>query len=274
MAMDGAPRIALFGGLDPSGGAGLTLDAAVVAQAGGQPLPITLAVTVQSLRGFQRFDAVAEATVRDQFEAVLGDAAIAAVKVGFVPGADHARLVAELIDTLRPSVPVIVDPILSATAGGMQRAAGELRRAYREFLVPRATVLTPNQPELDALAGGDVGVLLDAGARFVLAKGGHGGDPQRVVDELWRSGGSGGSAPERFVRPRLDCGPVRGTGCALASRLACLLGCRLARPPGSDGSSEDADLAGACREAGVWLAGLLARVEKRADGLPSTLPLA
>ena len=232
-------RVLLLGGLDPSGGAGVTLDAAVVAGFGHEPLPIAVSLTVQGLRGFERAEPVAPAVLEAQLACVLRDGPVRAVKVGFVGAAEQAALVARLLERV-DDVPVVVDPVLSATSGGL--AAGEeLVAAYRECLLPRATLLTPNLPEFDALAGGGgIAGLFAAGVGGVLRKGGH-GEGAHVVDELWLSPDE---APVRFTRERFDCGPVRGTGCALATAIAC----RLA----AGDTAEDA-----CRGAKAFVRGLL-----------------
>ena len=65
-----------------------------------------------------------------------------------------------------------------------------------------------------------------------------------------------------FRRERIACGPVRGTGCALAASLAARLG-------------HGASVAAAARHAGDWVASLLRALGPApADGLPRTLPFA
>lgn len=246
-------RVLLLGGLDPSGGAGVTVDATVAALHGATPLPIALSNTVQGLRGFVRAAPVPPDVWREQLEVVLADGDVAAVKVGFVGDPQLVAEVAAAVRPLRERAPVVVDPVLSATAGGMREGASSVA-AYREHLVPAATLVTPNAPELQLLADGDPAALLRSGARAVLAKGGH-GDGRDAVDELWAGG-----APRRFSRPRRACGPVRGTGCALASAVASQLA--LGR-----------GLEEACGLAGDWLAAALAQVQPRPDGLPQPLPL-
>jgi hydroxymethylpyrimidine/phosphomethylpyrimidine kinase len=179
---------------------------------------------------------------------------IDAVKLGFIGDVHALGRIAELLSLLDPRVPIVVDPVLSATAGGLSERAG-LAAAYNEHLVPRAVLVTPNVPELAALAEGDPGALLRAGAAAVLLKGGHGDGPD-AVDELFEQSG----ALHRFARPRREVGPVRGTGCALASAIACHLASGL-------------DVVAAASRAGDWLHGVLARVRPRPDGLPSLLPL-
>ena len=247
-------RVLLLGGLDPSGGAGITVDATVCALHGCEPLPIALATTIQGRRGFVASEPVREAVWREQLATVCADGAPRVVKLGFVGDAALLAAVDDALRTTCPDVPVVVDPVLSATAGGMA-TNDELVQAYREHLLPRAALVTPNTPELELLAAGDAARLLATGAGAVLHKGGH-GDGEHCVDELWTAG----EPPFRFARQRHDCGPVRGTGCALASAIACQL-------------AQRRGVVEACRLAGDWLAALLQGVRPAPSGLPRTLPL-
>lgn len=248
-------RVLLLGGLDPSGGAGLTADATVVALHQAWPLPIALALTEQNRRGFRRCQPVPTEQWSRALHAVLDDGPVQAVKIGLIGDAVVLRGVARELAPLRGQVPIVVDPVLSATTGGFT-ASAELVAAYLELLLPLATVLTPNGPELAALCGGDARRALAAGAKAVLGKGGH-GEGAVSEDVLWQ-------ADDRlaFRRERLACGPVRGTGCALAAAIAA----RLAR---------GTTIAEACRRSGDWLAMLLRTLgPAAADGLPRLLPFA
>jgi hydroxymethylpyrimidine/phosphomethylpyrimidine kinase len=251
-------RILLLGGLDPTGGAGLTVDAAVVSLLGGEPLPIALATTVQGLRGFVRSVPIDAAVIREQVGVVLADGPVSAVKIGYVGSAEQVVAVAEMLQSLRDVAKIIVDPVLSATAGGMS-SGDDLVVAYREHLVPCAHLVTPNTLELGALTDGCAHSLLELGAQAVLHKGGHGEGPD-AIDELWTNELLADGPPVRFHRSRFDCGPVRGTGCALASAIATHL-------------ASDRSLVDACRAAGDWLSVLLSRVKPRSDGLPVRVPL-
>jgi hydroxymethylpyrimidine/phosphomethylpyrimidine kinase len=247
-------RIVVCGGVDPSGGAGLSLDAAVVAAHGAMPLPVVLALTEQDRTGFRRLHPTPVAQWRAALAAALADGPVDAVKVGLVGDADTARALGDALAALPAFVPVLVDPVLGATAGGMAAGAA-LVAAYRSHLVPRAALLTPNLPELRQLFDGSLAAALAAGARAVLCKGGH-GEGSTCNDVLATADGG----QQTYRRARLPCGPVRGTGCALAAAIAA----RLAR-----GSS----LGEACGTAGHWLAGLLRALgPAAADALPRPLP--
>ncbi len=247
-------RVLLLGGIDPSGGAGLTVDATVVAMHHAEALPIALATTEQSLAGFRRCHAVAPEHWCRALHAVLADGPVHAVKVGLIPDAAILRTVARELAALPASTPIVIDPVLSATAGGLL-ATPELPAAYLEHLVPKATLFTPNHPELLAVCGGEATRALQAGAKAVLVKGGH-AEGATCDDVLHR-----GKDRIEFRRERLPVGRVRGTGCTLAAAIAARL-------------AHGASLGDACRFAGDWLAQLLRVLGPAAstDAPPRLLP--
>ncbi|HEX6810851.1 MAG TPA: hydroxymethylpyrimidine/phosphomethylpyrimidine kinase [Planctomycetota bacterium] len=252
-------RVLLLGGLDPCGGAGITADSTVVALHGAWPLPIAVVLTAQNRHGFQALDPVPAGVWQRALRAALADGDVHAVKVGLLGSASTVAAVAEALSPLRGRAPIVVDPVLSATAGGFEpsasRAGTTLAEAYRTQLAPLATLLTPNLPEANAIYGARPEVVLGAGCGFVLEKGGH-GDGAFVEDRLHGPGGV-----TSFRRPRLAVGPVHGTGCALASAIA-------------SGLAQGRDVARACAQAGDWLFALLQALGPApAGGLPRPLPL-
>ena len=80
----------------------------------------------------------------------------------------------------------------------------------------RATLITPNIPELAAL-GGEAAVRSHGGA--LLVKGGH-GDGDMIVDRLLLPDGDSA----RWDAPRIVTKSTHGTGCTLASAVAVGLG--------------------------------------------------
>lgn len=249
------PRVLLLGGVDPSGGAGLSVDVAVAVACGAQPLPVPVALTVQSRRGFLALQPVPESSWRGAIEAQFADAPVHAVKVGLIGDAGNARALAAVLRQVGAGVPIVVDPVLSATAGGLVGSA-ELELVYRTEFAAVTTLLTPNRPECAALFGSEPARALAAGVRALLVKDGH-GEGREVVDELHTPG-----EVLRLARPRLPVGPVRGTGCALASAIASHL-------------ARGLSLAAAVTLAGEQLAAVLAALGPAGDdGLPRLLPLA
>jgi hydroxymethylpyrimidine kinase/phosphomethylpyrimidine kinase/thiamine-phosphate diphosphorylase len=115
----------------------------------------------------------------------------------------------------------VVDPVLRATTGAAF-ADEALLRAYREQLVPRATLVTPNRAEAAVLA--DAGqveqaarALRASGATAVAITGGDANDEHAndYVDAPWASG---------WLRlPRIATTHHHGTGCVFASSAAAAL---------------------------------------------------
>lgn len=225
-------RVLLLGGLDPCGGAGITADARVLQHFGAFGLPVALALTVQNRHGLQRLAAVEPSLWQQALQAALADGELHAVKVGLLADAEQIAALAELLRPLAGAVPIVVDPVLSATAGGFA-ASRAVAVAYCQHLLPLATVVTPNLPELDALAGsGGVPWLLELGCGGVLLKGGH-GVGESLCDAL-----TTGDGERRFTHPRLEVGSVHGTGCAFAAALAAQLAVGNALPQAAQIASQ------------------------------------
>ena len=216
-----APRVLVCAGLDPSGGAGLVADLEALAAAGARGWAVATALTAQGPRGARRVEPASPAMLVAQVDALLDGASEPprAVKTGMLGSAANAAALAERLGA-RPlaRVAVVVDPVLAASSGLPLLAGGDARGAL-DALLARASLATPNWPELEALAGRGLGSEEEAvraaralPARAVLVKGGHReGAP---VDLLVR-----GRSVVRIAGRRRP-GTARGTGCRLASATA------------------------------------------------------
>jgi len=123
-----------------------------------------------------------------------------------------AGLVADRIADLK--VPVVFDPVMVATSGGLLADAATI--AAFERLMTLATLTTPNVPELAALGGAEG--MARRGVAY-LAKGGD-AEGAVVEDRLVRPG-----QPDRIWRDsRIETRHTHGTGCTLASAIATGLG--------------------------------------------------
>ena len=227
------PRCLSVAGSDPTGGAGLQADLRAFAYLGCYGMAAPSALTVQTTEALTEVVPVEARLLRAQLDAALGDVGADAVKVGMLADAAGVQAVGEALRAHGPRA-VVVDPVLSASVGGAL-AGPDGAAALRHWLIPLATVLTPNLPELSQLTGAPVAgegeaiaaaeALRALGARWVLVKGGHGADPARVVDLLVGPGGV-----QRFEGPRLSTPSTHGTGCVLSSLLAAGLAQGLAVP--------------------------------------------
>lgn len=210
--------VLICAGLDPSGGAGLLADAAVVRALGGRPCGVVTVQTVQATTGVTGTSPVDPELVEEQLAALLGDLEIRAVKIGMLGGAEIARAIVRTLDAT--TAPVVWDPVLAPSRGAVT-AVGEWIVEATRLLGPQVTLITPNLAEL-AVLGGDRDPL-DAAKRLaaglgtsVLVKGGHAGGA-RSIDHLVAADGT----VEALDGPRLPGGhDVHGTGCALSSAIA------------------------------------------------------
>lgn len=217
-------RVLIIAGSDSGGGAGIQADIKTVTVLGGYAATAITAVTVQNTRGVGAIHAIPAEVVEAQGRAVLDDIGADAIKTGMLGGHEVVEAVARLLDSAS-GVPAVVDPVMIAKDGAALLSPAATG-AMRALLIPRATLLTPNAPEAEALTGETVvttddlrragEALLMAGAKAVLMKGGHVPGP-RVVDILMTPDGE-----TVFEAERQETRNTHGTGCTLAS--ACAVG--------------------------------------------------
>lgn len=217
------PVILAFGGLDPTGGAGVLMDARAACAAGAHACAVASCLTVQTTARFSRFAPVPRDVLDESLEAADSAFRLGAVKVGMV----GTRAAAEAIATFaaaRRGLPFVVDPVLRSSSGAPLLSKAALP-AFRRLLL-RADVVTPNLPEAEKILGRKIGSFADAvdGARdiaeatgaSVVLKGGHfPWKGRRGVDIVVTRGEVTLLPPAR----RRSADP-HGTGCALASAIA------------------------------------------------------
>jgi len=220
------PRVLTIAGSDSGGGAGIQADLKSMLANGVHGMSVLTAITAQNSLGVQGAWELPEEQVRAQFHSVVDDIGVDAVKTGMLASASMVRVVASLLRTLPPSIPVVVDPV-SVSKHGDALLAADAMDAVRSEIVPLATVLTPNLTELGPVAGIELEtvedrelaakLLLDAGATWVLVKGGH-DVGTASVDVL-----HGPGVRRSYSAVRADNRHTHGTGCTLASAIASYL---------------------------------------------------
>ena len=202
-------RILIIAGSDSGGGAGIQADIKTVTMLGGHAMTAVTAITAQNTLGVQAVHPIPTEMVISQIESVVSDIGVDAIKIGMIGSAETANAVADQLERL--SVPIIFDPVMVATSGSVL-ADGATIAAFGR-LMRIATLTTPNLPELEAL-GGEAALIGPT-----LIKGGH-GEGDTIIDRL--VGPAGEIA--RWAGSRIDTTSTHGTGCTLASAIACLMG--------------------------------------------------
>ena len=220
------PNILIIAGHDPSGGAGIHADIEAVHSLGGFAATLITGLTVQNSQNVYGFALTDIDMLEKQADALLDDMQFHAVKIGMTGSPDVIGFIARLLDRL-PGVPVVLDPVLAAEAGG-SLSGDTVPEAMLRELFPRALLCTPNLPEAQQLSGEqDINAagarLLAAGCPNVLITGSH-DDTAEVRNHLFNETGK-----QEWRWQRLP-GSFHGSGCTLASACAVLLGKGLALP--------------------------------------------
>ena len=211
-------------GSDSIAGAGIQADLKTFAALGVYGVSAVTAVTAQNTSGVAGIFALPSQTVQAQIEEVARDVQISAVKTGMLASVEIVEAVSEALARLQPPY-IVVDPVL-ASGGAVRRTllAPEAVSILKTRLLPLATVVTPNVAEAEAL--GDIRVdsidsarkvatrIAELGAAAVVIKGGHLSGPH-AVDVLFHAG-----TFTELEAPRVDLGPIHGTGCTFASAIA------------------------------------------------------
>lgn len=217
------PSVLVFAGADPSGGAGICADVQAITALGAHPLSVITVLTAQDNDKVQAIEPVSSDMVRRQAQVLIDKIDIVAVKIGIIGSRANAEAIAELIGLLRlqkPQLPVVLDPVLASGHG--DALATEDPLLILNSVLPLATLVTPNLPEVAMLCTGDrraesqADSLMQRGCRNVLIKGGH-AQGDKVTNRWFGLDGS-----RSWSWPRLP-GAFHGSGCTLASGIAALL---------------------------------------------------
>lgn len=221
------PNILSIAGTDPSGGAGASADLKSIAAAGGYGMSAITALVAQNTLGVRAIEVPPTDFLRAQLDAVSDDVRIDAVKIGMLGSVDLIDTVTTWLDD-NPQQVVVLDPVMIATSGDrlLEPAAEEALRSFSR----RATVLTPNTPELAILAQEQPPATWDEARQMaqrvatrygaaVIVKSGH-----LTGSEAGNAVVTADGVQAVFSRQRLATANTHGTGCSLSSALATRLG--------------------------------------------------
>lgn len=208
-------------GSDSSGGAGIQADIKTMTANGVYAMSAITALTAQNTTGVQGIFEVSPDFLAQQLDSIFTDIRPDAVKIGMVSSTGLIEVIARKLREYRAEN-IVVDPVMVATSGA-KLISDDAIAALKEYLLPLATVLTPNIPETEVLSGMAVRTPDDmvAAAKAiseqyrcaVLCKGGH--QLNDANDLLWRDGIS-----KWFNGKRIDNPNTHGTGCTLSSAIA------------------------------------------------------
>ena len=215
------PQVLTIAGSDSGGGAGIQADLKTFQELEVFGTSVLTAVTAQNTRGVHGVEAVSPELITQQLDAIGSDFSIAACKTGMLFDAARIEVVADGVRRYTFDR-LVVDPVMIAKGGAplLQDTAVD---ALKTFLLPLATVVTPNVPEAEVLTGLTIRSFNDRleaarrmlayGVRAVILKGGH-LEGETAEDLIM-------TESEVFLlsAPRIQTSDTHGTGCTFSAAL-------------------------------------------------------
>lgn len=208
-------------GSDSCGGAGIQADIKTMTVNGVYAMSAITALTAQNTTGVTGIMEVTPEFLSAQLEAIFTDIYPDAVKIGMVSSSSLIQIIAERLAEFHAKN-IVVDPVMVATSGSRLISTDAID-TLKEYLLPMATVLTPNIPETEVLSGLEIktsedmihaaGWISDRYHCAVLCKGGH--QLNDANDLLYYEGHYRWFQGKRIENPN-----THGTGCTLSSAIA------------------------------------------------------
>ena len=145
------PKVLSIAGSDSGGGAGIQADLKAFARCGVHGMTAITAITAQNTVAVTAVYPLPPEAIVEQVRAVAEDIGVDAVKIGMLGTAETIAAVDRALD-LVGDAPVVLDPVMVAESGA-RLLDEDAEEALRTRLLPRVTVVTPNLPEAQVLAG-------------------------------------------------------------------------------------------------------------------------
>ena len=138
-----------IGGSDPSTGAGIQSDILSFSNMNAHPLTVITAITVQNTSKFTNVEPISPKIFDEQLESILEDFRVDGIKIGMVYNSKIIKIIYKKLHKLK--IPIVIDPVIKSTTGGMLIEKKAIKD-FQKYLIPLATVLTPNKYEAEVLS--------------------------------------------------------------------------------------------------------------------------
>lgn len=214
-------KVLTIAGSDCSGGAGIQADIKTITAHKLYAMSAITALTAQNTTGVYGIMDVTEEFLEKELVSIFEDIFPDSIKIGMVSAAGLIKVIAEQLKKYEAKN-IVVDPVMVSTSGS-RLLAKEAEQFLIEYLLPLATVITPNIPEAEVLSGMKIKNTEDmiCAAEIiskkcngtVLVKGGH--NLSDANDMLYDKGDV-----TWFYGEKIDNPNTHGTGCTLSSAIA------------------------------------------------------
>lgn len=220
------PKIITIAGSDPSSGAGIQADIKTAAALGVYCATVITSLTAQNTKKVSAIHNPPIDFLKEQLTSIFNDIEFDAIKIGMLANHQIIEAVAKELQN-HQNLPIILDPVMVATSGDRLLETNAIN-SLKAHLIPKSLIITPNIDEAEILSGIKITTLTKMkesakiiqklGAQNVLIKGGHLKKPaDKIISILLDN-----SQNFHFItNKRIKTKPLHGTGCTLASAIAC-----------------------------------------------------
>lgn len=231
------PTVLTIAGSDSGGGAGIQADTKTITCLDCFAITAITALTAQNGLSVDGIFPIPPYFVKEQLKTLFKGFTPASAKTGMLFSSEIILAVAEEIQAFyhqKKHFPLVVDPVCVSQTGHKLLEESAIASLIG-FIIPLATVLTPNKPEAECLTNMTIETkedihkagkkLLGLGAKNVLIKGGHfeyekqeDTQPKIMTDWLITS-----NSFIEFQQPYVETKNNHGTGCTLSAAIASFL---------------------------------------------------
>ena len=229
------PKIVLtIAGMDPTCGAGIGADIRVIQSLGAHPIAVATVITAQNTQNISTISPLDTQILRAQFLSIEEDLVPDAIKIGMLYHRSIIEIVSEYLNKIRtkcPEIPIILDPLHTATVGAsLIKEEVHVREVIIEKLLPFVSLLTPNIKEWMWLTKtNDSDPTEDVIFQEIRHLGlkSHQALLLKTTDQHHDKIITHQLIQHQKIYPctssRVDMGPVHGTGCALSTAITTYL---------------------------------------------------
>ena len=220
-------KLLIIAGSDPSGGAGAQADIKTAQSHGVYASAIMTCLTAQNTKKVANINYPPISFLRSQLQTIFDDISFDAIKIGMLGTKEIIEEVSYNLEKYNKGTPLILDPVITATSGDLLLKNNAVE-SLKVNLIPKSLLITPNIDEAKILSSIEIDnisdmkksahIIKDFGAKNVLIKGGH----LNFRDEKIRSVLLDEQNNFHIItNKKIDLHNVHGTGCTLASAIAC-----------------------------------------------------
>ncbi len=216
----------IIAGSDSAAGAGLQADLKTFSAHNIYASTVITAITAQNTIGVNEVMNVPSFMIESQIKAITEDLKISIIKIGMLSNSEIIDIISYCLKKYLYEIPIILDPVMVAK-GGHSLLSNDSVESLKKKLFPKSFLITPNLPEAEKILKtkiknekdmeNNIEMFDDIEVNNVLIKGGH-LNGNKVIDYLLNNG-----KVYKFMSDKIKTENTHGTGCTLASAIACNL---------------------------------------------------